>query len=86
MTRFCLVNPAAMLPIRKANGWIPGTEVAANLIMSGTVGMIHGCQVVVSNKLIANKALTSLSPGALGYLQQETSLLRDRDISTRVQS
>lgn len=76
-----LVNPAAYATIRKANGWIPGTDVAANLIMRGTVGMLYGCQVVVSNKLIANKAAYIVKPGALGiYNKRDILVERDRDI------
>ena len=48
-----LVDPSFYAKLRKANGWIPGTEVAANAIIRGTVGMIHGCQVVVTNRLKA---------------------------------
>ena len=76
-----LVNPAAYATIRKANGWIPGTDVAANLIMRGTVGMLYGCQVVVSNKLIANKAAYIVKPGALGiYNKRDILVEKDRDI------
>lgn len=76
-----LVNPAAYATIRKANGWIPGTEVAANLIMRGTVGMLYGCQVVVSNKLTADKAAYIVKPGALAiYNKREILVEDDRDI------
>jgi len=76
-----LVNPAAYATIRKANGWIPGTDVAANLIMRGTVGMLYGCQVVVSNKLTANKAAYIVKPGALAiYNKREILVENDRDI------
>jgi N4-gp56 family major capsid protein len=76
-----LVNPAAYATIRKANGWIPGTDVAANLIMRGTVGMLYGCQVVVSNKLTANKAAYIVKPGALAiYNKREIMVENDRDI------
>ena len=76
-----LVSPAGYETIRKANGWIPGTEVAANLIIRGTVGMIHGCQVVVSNKLIAANASYIVKPGALAiYNKRDILVETDRDI------
>ena len=76
-----LVSPAGYETIRKANGWIPGTEVAANLIIRGTVGMIHGCQVVVSNKLIAANASYIVKPGALAIYNKRGILVEtDRDI------
>jgi N4-gp56 family major capsid protein len=76
-----LVNPAAYETIRKANGWIPGTEVAANMIIRGTVGMIHGCQVVVSNKLTTANCAYIVKPGALAIYNKRGILVEtDRDI------
>lgn len=48
-----LVSPSTYARLRKANDWIPNTEIGANIIIRGTVGMVHGCQVVPSNRLIA---------------------------------
>ena len=39
--------------LRKSGSWIPNTEIGANAIISGRVGMVHGCDVVVSNRLNA---------------------------------
>lgn len=76
-----LVNPAGYETIRKANGWIPGTEVAANAIIRGTVGMIYGCQVVVSNKLISANCSYIVKPGALAiYNKRDILVETDRDI------
>lgn len=43
--------PALYGRLRKTANWIPNTEMGADMIVRGTVGMIHGCQVVVSNRL-----------------------------------
>lgn len=76
-----LVSPAAYEVIRKATGWIAGTDVAANLVIRGTVGMIYGCQVVVSNKLTAANAAYIVKPGALAiYTKRSTMVETDRDI------
>lgn len=76
-----LVSPANYEIIRKANGWIPGTEVAANAIIRGTVGMIYGCQVVVSNKLTTANCTYIVKPGALAiYNKRDVLVERDRDI------
>ena len=76
-----LVSPADYEKIRKANEWIPGTEIAAQAIIRGSVGMIHGCEVVVSNKL-ADKGLAFIvKPGALAtYMKRDTLVEVDRDI------
>ena len=76
-----LVNPAAYETIRKANGWIQGTDVAANIIIRGTVGMLYGCQVAVSNKLTSANCAYIVKPGALAtYTKRDILIERDRDI------
>lgn len=37
--------------LRKTSAWVPNTEIGADMIVRGTVGMVHGCQIVVSNRL-----------------------------------
>lgn len=76
-----LVDPETYGALRKANDWIPGTEVAAQMIIRGAVGMIHGCQVVVVNKLKGKKLAYIVKPGALAtYMKRDTMVEADRDI------
>lgn len=77
--RVLLTSPANYAILRKANGWISGTDVAANLIIRGSVGMIHGCQVIVTNKLTDTSYI--VKPGALRILTKRNTLVEtDRDI------
>lgn len=74
-----LVSPATYAGIRKADDWCPASEISANLVIKGAVGMVHGCQVVVSNKL-KNTAFI-VKPNALAlYLKRDTLVETDRDI------
>ena len=76
-----LVNPLGYQTIRKATGWIPGTEIGAAMVVRGTVGMIHGCQVVVSNKLATANCAYIVKPGSLAmYYKRDVLVERDRDI------
>jgi len=76
-----LINPAAYEVIRKATGYISGTDVAANIIIRGTVGYFHGCQVVVSNKLTSANCAYIVKPGALAiYHKRDIFVETDRDI------
>lgn len=76
-----LIDPTSYAALRKANEWIPSTEVAANMIIRGAVGMIHGCQVVISNKLNDKKVAYIVKPGALAtYMKRDTMVEFDRDI------
>lgn len=60
-----LINPSFYGRIRKANGWIPNTELGAKAIIGGTVGMIHGCQVSLTNRLKAPVHYTKTSDASL---------------------
>lgn len=78
-----LVNPADYAAIRKGagNDWLPASDIAADLIIKGAVGEIHGCQVVVSNKLTASNNAYIVKPGALAvYMKRDTMVETDRDI------
>jgi len=48
-----LINPSFYAKLRKSNLWIPNTEIGANILIRGTVGMVHGCQVALTNRLTA---------------------------------
>lgn len=46
-----VIPPAFYGRLRKSKAWVPNTEIGANVIIRGTVGMVHGCQVITSNRL-----------------------------------
>jgi len=78
------VNADTYAALRKASAWAPASEIAANIIMTGVVGQVHGCQVVVSNRIKTNSKVTNfhiVKPGALAvYLKRDTMVETDRDI------
>lgn len=79
-----VVSPATYAALRKADDWCPASEIAAQMIIQGAVGMIHGCQVVLSNKLTGStygKKAYIVKPGALRiFLKRDTNVEADRDI------
>lgn len=76
-----LVSAEDYATLRKADDWCPASEIAANLIISGAVGQVHGCQVVISNKLKGKNASYIVKPGALALiLKRDTLVETDRDI------
>lgn len=79
-----LVDPTAYAALRKTDDWIPNTEVGADMIIKGMVGMIHGCQVVVTNRIKKSGSVTNfhiVKPGALAiYTKRDTLVEVDRDI------
>lgn len=76
-----LLNAADYAGLRKADDWCPASEIGANLIINGAVGKIHGCQVVISNKLATPNTAYIVKPGALAiYMKRDTMVETDRDI------
>ena len=61
--------------------WIPASEIAANVRVRGAAGMAYGCQVVVSNRLVADGNMYIVKPRTLAvFLKRDTFVEVDRDI------
>lgn len=82
-----VIPPAFYAELRKSKQWIPNTEIGANAIIRGTIGMIHGCQVVPANRMTTGSGTSTVNtayivkPGALAiYLKRDTLVEFDRDI------
>lgn len=72
------VSPKRYAELRKDPAWV--TVLAGEKFISGQVGEIMGCSVVVSNTMADDKALI-VRAGALGLeLKRETMIETDRDI------
>ena len=50
------VDPTTYTALRKSDDWLPASDVAANMIIKGTIGMVHGCQVIVTNRIADGSA------------------------------
>lgn len=76
-----VTSPATYAVLRKADDWCPASEIAAQMLIRGSVGMIHGCQVVTSNKLTTPHTSYIVKPGALAlYMKRDVLVESDRDI------
>ena len=61
--------------------WIPASEIAADVRVRGAAGMAYGCQVVVSNRLIADGSLYIVKPKTLAvFMKRGVMIETDRDI------
>lgn len=75
-----IVNPATYTNLRKSDGWLPASDVSAEILIKGTVGMVHGCQVIVTNRITSGNAHI-VKPGALAiFLKRDVMVESDRDI------
>lgn len=76
-----VVSPAMYTQMRKATGWLPASEIAANILIRGAVGEFGGCQVIVSNKLKLKEEMYIVKPGALRLVQKRGIFVEsERDI------
>ena len=79
-----IVAPAQLASLRKSEGWLKATDVGAEQLVSGAAGMIHGCSVIVSEKIKASGGKFEnyiVMPGALTlFLKKDTEVETDRDI------
>ena len=48
-----LINPKQVKEIRHDSNFIPASEIKANMMITGSLGQILGCDIVVSNKVLA---------------------------------
>ncbi|MEG0943996.1 MAG: N4-gp56 family major capsid protein [Angelakisella sp.] len=82
------IAPAQLAQIRKDPNYINKSEMATAVMMSGTVGELWGCQLVVSNKIkAAGGKFTNfiVKPEALAiYLKRDVELETARDIEHKL--
>lgn len=66
-----LINPEDAIALRKdtAKEWVRGSEIGANIVVSGTFGEVHGIQIVRSKKVEKGK----------GYLVKISAVDTDTD-------
>ena len=79
-----LVSPKQYTLLRKSNGWLPASDISADIALKGVVGMVQGCQVIISNKLkeaSSHENAYIVKPGALRlFMKRNTLVESDRDI------
>lgn len=73
-----LCSPEVYGQIRQTDFWIVGTEIGAQLLIRGAVGMIHGCQVIISNKLSKPERAFIVKPEALALFMKRDVLIENQ--------
>lgn len=75
-----VVPPSYYGRLLNSKGWIPNTELGAEIIVKGVVGAVYGTQIVISNRLEALKEAYIMKPGALAIVMKRNTLVEfDRD-------
>ena len=77
-----LISPAQLHALKKDPTWLSIQELGREALVEGAIGQIHGCDVVISNRI--TNANFIVKPGALAiYLKRDTSLETERIPSIR---
>ena len=84
LAKVLVVSPKQYTTLRKTPGWLPASDISADLAIRGVVGEVQGCQVLVSNKLKEASSKENayiVKPGALRiFMKRDTLVESDRDI------
>ena len=68
--KYLFVGASTYAALRDSADWLPASEVAANLVIAGTVGMIYGCVVVITNKIATTNTAYIVKPGAVALFMK----------------
>ena len=72
-----LISPAQLHTLKQDPTWLSVQELGKEALVEGAIGQIHGCDVVISNRITDTNFI--VKPGAVAiYLKRETSLETER--------
>ena len=72
-----LISPAQLHTLKQDPTWLSVQELGKEALVEGAIGQIHGCDVVISNRVTSTNYI--VKPGALAiYLKKDTSLETER--------
>lgn len=81
-----LIAPSQLATLRKDPSFIYPCDMGMAVMAEGTVGSIHGCQLVISDKITDGGTITNyiVKPGALAiFLKRDTNVETARNIVTK---
>ena len=82
--KYLFVSPATYAVLRDAKEWVPASEIAAQIVLRGVVGMIYGCYVVITNKIATTNTAYIVKPGAVAlFMKRGTQVESDRNITNK---
>lgn len=83
-----LINPKQVKNIRHDANFIPASEIKAEMMISGSLGQILGCNIVVSNKVVSTNGVYNnyLIKGKPLTIEIKRDIMpeRDRDIDKKI--
>lgn len=82
-----IIAPAQLAQLRISPEFIRASELGDNVLMTGVIGSIYGCQIIVSNKIkVATDKFTNfiVKPGAFTiYMKKDVQIEAGRNITKK---
>lgn len=78
--KFLFISPNNYAVLRKSTGWIPNTDIGADIYVRGVVGMVQGCRVIVTNRVADTEAVIAKRGALRLFLKRDTLIESARDI------
>ena len=82
-----MIAPAQLAQLRTSPEFIRASELGDNVLMTGVIGSIYGCQIIVSNKIkVATDKFTNfiVKPGAFTiYMKKDVQTEAARNITKK---
>ena len=80
--KILFISPAQLHTLKQDKTWLSVQELGREALVEGAIGQIHGCDVVISNRVTDTNYI--VKPGAVSiFLKRETSLETERIPSIR---
>ena len=76
-----IVDPLTFAALLDNKAYIPASELSAQKLIKGSVGMVYGMNILVSSRMTGRHAFYIVKPGALSlYLKRDVLVEADRDV------
>ena len=72
-----LISPAQLHALKSDKNWVAAAEIGREALVEGAIGQVHGCDVVISNRITDTNFIVKPNAVAI-YLKRETSLETER--------
>ena len=80
--KILFISPAQLHTLKQDKTWLSVQELGREALVEGAIGQIHGCDVVISNRVTYTNYI--VKPGSVSiFLKRETSLETERIPSIR---
>lgn len=82
-----IIAPAQLAQLRTSDDFQKASELGDKVLMTGVIGAIYGCQIIVSNKIVVDTDKYTnfiVKPGAITiYMKRDVDIEADRNIKSK---